>query len=375
MPIPFKEDREIQKPAGQPKRTNNSTMPDSKTAAPTSDTPTPQKKKRALSPIQFCLLLYGLPLFALVALHFPYATDPQQSAHKTVSNEDASRFYKQVYAEPVSLKDQQQEPAAAPAADDPYVIAEKAWRDLSHPELDIQDFVKQHNLADKRVLEVGSGTGYLQDIVADYTGLDISPSARRHYHKPFVAASATDMPFADGTFDAIWTINVLEHVPNPESALNEMRRVLKPGGVLFLYPAWQVPAWAAQGYEARPYSDFNLWGKLVKSSVALRKSMIFQTLHIVPTRLLRYGWTRLDSGPTAFHYRRLTANYDHYWVPDADAVNSLDPYEAALWFESRGDRCLNCPSGFDGVLGVPGKLIIQVNPAGRATAGAATHSD
>jgi hypothetical protein len=47
-------------------------------------------------------------------------------------------------------------------------------------------------------------------------------------------------------------------------------------------------------------------------------------------------------GPTTLRYKRLQPNYDHYWINDSDAVNSIDSYEAALWFLSRGDECLNC---------------------------------
>ena len=47
-------------------------------------------------------------------------------------------------------------------------------------------------------------------------------------------------------------------------------------------------------------------------------------------------------GPTRLHYHRLEPNYDTYWQPDSDAVNSIDPHEAMLWFTSRGDECLNC---------------------------------
>jgi hypothetical protein len=41
------------------------------------------------------------------------------------------------------------------------------------------------------VLEIGSGRGYLQDVAQNYTGLDISPSVARFYHKKFVLGSAT----------------------------------------------------------------------------------------------------------------------------------------------------------------------------------------
>src|SRR5262245_45610247 len=49
-------------------------------------------------------------------------------------------------------------------------------------------------------------------------------TAARHYHKRFVHGTATAMPFEENTFDAIWTVWVLEHIPNPETALSEMRR-------------------------------------------------------------------------------------------------------------------------------------------------------
>jgi SAM-dependent methyltransferase len=318
-------------------------------------------RKRAISPIQFSILLYGSLLTLLILLHFPYATDKQ--TEKVPVDRPATGFYEQVYAETVGFS-----PDEA-TKDDAYASATKAWNDANHPEEELKEFVAQYHLENKRVLEVGSGAGYLQDVVKDYTGLDISPSARRHYHKPFVAASATEMPFQPGSFDVIWTINVLEHVPNPESMLREMRRVLKPGGLLYVYYSWQAPPWAAQGYEVRPYSDFSLLGKLEKATLPIQQSLTFQALYILPVRFIRYAQTHVSSGPSAFHYHRLTPNYEHYWVPDSDAVNSMDPYEAVLWFETRGDQCVNCPSGIGGIMGTPGKLVIRVKPGGEKSGG------
>jgi ubiquinone/menaquinone biosynthesis C-methylase UbiE len=124
---------------------------------------------------------------------------------------------------------------------------------------------------------VGSGRGYLQDLVEDDTGLDLSPSVARRYHKKFVAGSATALPFPDNTFDAIWTVWGLEHIPEPEKTMREMRRVLKPGGKLFLMAAWNCKPWLADGFTVRPYSDFNWKGKLVKASLLLRDTAYLQT--------------------------------------------------------------------------------------------------
>jgi SAM-dependent methyltransferase len=89
------------------------------------------------------------------------------------------------------------------------------------------------------VLEVGCGTGLilsrLEGVAGRLTGADLSPgmlsraSARGH---AVVRADATRLPFADGTFDAVVSFKVLAHVPAVRSALAEMARVLRPGGVL-----------------------------------------------------------------------------------------------------------------------------------------------
>jgi hypothetical protein len=133
---------------------------------------------------------------------------------------------------------------------------------------------------------------------------------------------------------------VFEHVPNPEQAFYEARRVTRDNGVLFLFPTWNCTSWAAEGYEVRPYSDFGLGGKLIKASIPLRSARPFLVMSLLPNRTIRnfVAWF----GPTRLRYRRLTPNYEKYWQPDSDAVNSIDRHEALLWFRSRGDECLNC---------------------------------
>jgi demethylmenaquinone methyltransferase/2-methoxy-6-polyprenyl-1,4-benzoquinol methylase len=47
-------------------------------------------------------------------------------------------------------------------------------------------------------------------------------------------ADIHSIPYADQTFDVVMAAHVLEHLPEPQNALSEMMRVLKPGGVLFI---------------------------------------------------------------------------------------------------------------------------------------------
>jgi SAM-dependent methyltransferase len=220
-----------------------------------------------------------------------------------------------------------------------------AAQDTMHIRDQVARFTADHNLEQAHTLEVGSGIGQLQDVVVDYTGIDISPTATRYYHKPFVVGTATAMPFKDGEFDALWSIWVLEHIPNAETALSEVRRVVKPGGLIFLLPAWDCVPWAADDYDARPYSEFGLYGKLVKATTVIRRDHRFKALHEGPIHLIR----SFAPSPTRLHYRKLIPNYKEYWQADSDATTSLDRKEVARWFTSRGDELLNGP-GADGPL-------------------------
>jgi SAM-dependent methyltransferase len=309
--------------------------------------PSQKKKPQAFPEIFQSLGMTGLKVFCgyivllalLTALHFPYQVDELGSPK---ARKEAEGFYTDIYSE-AALAKQKGAPEVPEAAEDSkYVTIAREEIEKNGIVPKITAFAKQYGLAGKRVLDVGAGTGYLQDIVRDYVGLDISPSARRYFHKPFVEASATDMPFRDNEFDALWSVWVLEHVPKPEQALVEMRRVVKDGGLLFLKPAWNCQWWLAQGYQVRPYSDFDAIGKIRKASLSLVGLNAYQGASLIPTRFVRRMQARWSDKPTRFHYHLLHPNYEQYWVADSDAVNGLDYYEMLLWFTSRGDECLNC---------------------------------
>jgi len=95
----------------------------------------------------------------------------------------------------------------------------------------------------------------------------------------------------------------------------------------------------------------------------MRSSSEFRTTSLFLVRLSRALVARF--GPTSLRYKRLQPNYDHYWINDSDAVNSIDSYEATLWFLSRGDECLNCGDSpiFLPMFNVP--LFIRIHKSAR----------
>ena len=74
---------------------------------------------------------------------------------------------------------------------------------------------------------------------ARYTGLDQSESAldlaRQRFRieqlkGDFVQGSVSSLPFGPSEFDLVYSHGVIHHIPNPESAVAEFSRVLRPGG-------------------------------------------------------------------------------------------------------------------------------------------------
>ena len=85
------------------------------------------------------------------------------------------------------------------------------------------------------VLDIGCRDGGLRRFLPPdirYQGIDITPE----FVGPDILIQdiSGGIPFPDATFDYVFCIEVLEHVPNPFGTMSEIHRVLRPGGVLTL---------------------------------------------------------------------------------------------------------------------------------------------
>ena len=109
------------------------------------------------------------------------------------------------------------------------------------------------------VLEVGPGPGLTTDILREktprLTAVEVDEALARQLsdrlagtNVEVVHADGTSLPFDDGRFSAATSFTMLHHVPSPsdqDRLLRELRRVLRPGGVLIGVDSIESPEWWA----------------------------------------------------------------------------------------------------------------------------------
>jgi tRNA (uracil-5-)-methyltransferase TRM9 len=120
----------------------------------------------------------------------------------------------------------------------------------------------------QKVLDVGCGNGRMTQLLADkkieYVGCDISSKliniakakCQQYNFKTvdFQVADIRQLPWSDDTFDVLLAVAVLHHLPHPDNrwrGLQEMYRVLKPGGMLLMNNWYFWNAYANKKYQIK----------------------------------------------------------------------------------------------------------------------------
>ncbi len=101
------------------------------------------------------------------------------------------------------------------------------------------------NLAGKAILDGGCGSGYSTELLLkeyrpssleafDFMPEQIRLAKKRRLNVEFKVGDLTHIEYPDGIFDAVFIFGVLHHIPEWKTALLEISRVLKAGGVLLV---------------------------------------------------------------------------------------------------------------------------------------------
>jgi len=178
------------------------------------------------------------------------------------------------------------------------------------------------------IVDVGGGTGYNSKFLSlfpkTYVCVDLSVEGAHFVHQhgrgQAIVADATSLPFGDRTISAILCSWSMEHFPDPETILDEMRRVLCPGGRIIIWgPNWDnilrkdFPQFAHKARIYREIVRFRLMGKMMLNEVFHRRYVPYVTQDVA-----------------AF------ADPDRYCSYDTDAVHCVLCQETSQYFRRHG---------------------------------------
>ncbi len=154
-----------------------------------------------------------------------------------------------------------------------------------------------------RIVALDSSSAELKDVSAMFGAMDQGGEAPAGGMAVAVNGDARTLPFPDATFDRIITSEVLEHIDEDVMALDELVRVLKPGGTLAAtVPAWfpERICWAltdeyhapfVEGGHVRIYTEAELRTKVRSAGFTLRGVDHAHALHSP------YWWLKCAVGP------------------------------------------------------------------------------
>jgi ubiquinone/menaquinone biosynthesis C-methylase UbiE len=186
----------------------------------------------------------------------------------------------------------------------------------------------------KRILDVACGEGYGANLLSGealaVTAVDIEEDiiikARQKYKDPkiqFIAGSILQLPLPDKCFDLITCFETLEHVEDHELALKELRRVLKPDGLLIISTPEKANYSDKSGYN-NPYHRKELYGTQFRE--LLKQHFRFTAFY------------RQNSFSASIMQLDDTNEISDIYTGNFTQISSLGPQDAMYWLAYAADQ-------------------------------------
>lgn len=158
------------------------------------------------------------------------------------------------------------------------------------------EMLSRCGIVEGNVLDVGCGTGAVMQFLAQrkyqVEGVDMSDTALNFCVKKGLRVSkgvAEKLPYPDDSFDVVTALDVIEHVPDESPVINEIKRVLKPGGVcIATVPAHQF-LWSYHDVQLHHYRRYRKDGfeKIFQNKLSIEYSSWIHCFILVPALIVR----------------------------------------------------------------------------------------
>lgn len=176
-----------------------------------------------------------------------------------------------------------------------------------------------------KILDVGCGAGFLTSALAErghqVTGVDASVATLEMARQrdplgriQYVQGDAYALDFADHSFDVVTAMDFLEHVSDPKRVLDEVRRVLKPGGLFFFHTfnrnwlAWLIVIKGVEWFVKNTPPDLHVLSLFIKPSelqfwLEERGFQVQELRGLRPALAQKAFWRMLFTGKVAANFR------------------------------------------------------------------------
>ena len=161
------------------------------------------------------------------------------------------------------------------------------WWFVGRRELFTRILTRNITLSDAEIVDLGTSTGTNLRMFAELgaqhvRGVEIDPRAAEYAREktgyPVIVADCTALPFNASEMDCVIATDVVEHILDDKSALMEMRRVIKPNGLLLLTVPAFMSLWGTQddlSHHKRRYRKPELIALLEEANFAVVRAWYF----------------------------------------------------------------------------------------------------